>query len=49
MEKSLYEQIGGTYREVGDYILPNLKLTSEEERSIGVWGQRRLRYLTHYC
>ena len=27
----------------GDYWLPDLTLPTEEERSIGVWGQRRLR------
>lgn len=26
MEKSLFEQMGGTYTQVGDYLLPNLKL-----------------------
>lgn len=29
----------------GDYRLPNVSLPPEEERPIGVWGQRRLRYL----
>ena len=29
----------------GDYRLPNLLLPTEEERPIGVWGQRRLNYL----
>lgn len=43
--KSLYEQMGGTYREAGDYVLPNLTLPEKEDRPIGVWGQRRLRYL----
>ena len=32
----------------GDYRLPNLTLPAEEERHIGVWGQRRLRYLKQY-
>lgn len=45
MEKSLFEQIGGTYTQQGDYFLPNLVLPAGEERPIGVWGQRRLRYL----
>lgn len=31
----------------GDYCLPNLTLPPEEERHIGVWGQRRLNYLKH--
>ena len=43
--KSLFEQSGGTYTLQGDYRLPNITLPAEEERPIGVWGQRRLRYL----
>ena len=43
--KSLFEKSGGTYTMQGDYRLPNLTLPAEEERPIGVWGQRRLRYL----
>ena len=46
--KSIFEQIGGTYTMQGDYRLPNLTLPAEEERPIGVWGQRRLSYLKHY-
>lgn len=45
MEKSLFKQIGGTYTQVGDYLLPDLNLPPEEERPIGVWGQRHARYL----
>ena len=43
--KSLFEQSGGTYTMQDDYRLPNLTVPAEEERPIGVWGQRRLRYL----
>lgn len=43
--ESIFEQIGGAYTLQGDYRLPNLTLPSEEKRPIGVWGQRRLRYL----
>ena len=32
----------------GDYRLPNLTLPAEEEHHIGVWGQRRLRYLKQH-
>lgn len=32
----------------GDYCLPNLTLPAEEEHPIGVWGQRRLRYLKQH-
>ena len=46
--KSIFEQIGGTYTLQGDYRLPNLTVPAEEERPIGVWGQRRLRYLKQH-
>ena len=46
--KSIFEQMGGTYTQQGDYCLPDLKLPPEEERPIGVWGQRRLRYLKQH-
>ena len=36
MEKSLFEQMGGTYKQVGDYLLPDVELP--EEKPIGVWG-----------
>lgn len=49
MEKSLFEQTGGTYRQVGDYLLPNLTVpTVVEQRHIGIWGQRHARYLKEY-
>lgn len=41
--------MGGTYTQQGDYFLPDLKLPPEDERPIGVWGQRRLRYLREHC
>lgn len=46
--KSIFEQIGCEYTLQGDYRLPNLTLPVEEERPIGVWGQRRLRYLKQH-
>lgn len=52
MEKSLFEQMGGTYTQQGDYLLPDLVTPTEDKREIGVWGQRRLRYLkriTGFC
>ena len=48
MAKTIFEQTGGTYTMQGDYCLPNLTLPPEEERPIGVWGQRRLRYLKQH-
>ena len=38
--KSLFEQMGGTYREENGYLIPNLTLPSGEQVEIGVWGQR---------
>ena len=46
--KSIFEQQGGSYTMQGDYRLPNLIPPTEEERFIGVWGQRRLNYLKHH-
>lgn len=46
--KSLFEQSGGTYTMQGDYRMPNITLPAEDERPIGVWGQRRLRYLKQH-
>lgn len=46
--KTLFEQLGGTYTIQGDYRLPNLLPPDEEERPIGVWGQRRLNYLNRH-
>ncbi|MBM6920643.1 TnpV protein [Phocea massiliensis] len=49
MKKSLFEQIGGTYTQQGDYILPNLILSAEEGKQyIGLWGQRHARYLKQH-
>ena len=46
--KSLFEQLGGTYTRQGDYCLPDVCLPPEEERPIGVYGQRRRVYLKEY-
>ena len=48
MAKTIFEQTGGTYTRQGDYRLPNLTLPAEEERPIGVWAQRCLRYLKQH-
>ena len=48
MAKTIFEQMGGTYTMHGDYCLPNLILPGKEKRPIGVWGQRRLRYLKQH-
>ena len=48
MNKTIFEQMGGTYTMHGDYCLPNLILPGKEERPIGVWAQRHLRYLKQH-
>ena len=48
MEKSIFEKMGGTYEQRGDYLLPCLILPAEKEQPIGIWGQRHLRYLKEY-
>lgn len=48
MEKSLFEQMGGTYTQVGDYLIPNLRLPEQQGQPIGVWGQRHARYLKQH-
>lgn len=46
MSNTIFEQMGGTYTQVGDYMLPDL-LPAEEEKevNIGVWAMRHKRYL----
>ncbi len=49
MKTTSFEQFGGTYTQQGDYLLPNLTSSAEEETGyIGVWSQRRLNYLKHH-
>lgn len=46
MQHKIYnEQTGISYTLQGDYYLPDLTLPPEEEKRIGVWGQRHARYL----
>lgn len=47
MEKSVFEQMGGTYRQESDYLLPNLAIP--KSIPIGIWGQRRKQYLKTQC
>lgn len=45
IKKTIFEEMGGTYTQIGDYFLPDLKLPEEETKPIGIWGQRHRRYL----
>ena len=46
--KSLFEEMGGTYRQEGDYLIPNLALPDEPEYQIGKYGRMRRSYLKKY-
>ena len=41
--KTIFEKMGGTYRQEGDYLLPNIEAPKSPQ--IGIWGQRRHKYL----
>ena len=46
MANTIFEQTGGTYTQVGDYMLPDLLPAEEEKKAnIGVWAMRHKRYL----
>lgn len=46
MAKTIFEKAGGTYTQVGDYMLPDLLPAEEEkEANIGAWAMRHKRYL----
>ncbi len=46
MEKSLFEQMGGTYHQESDYRIPDL--IAPEAPNIGIWGQRRRKFLKEH-
>ncbi len=49
MEKYIYDESNELWYELqGDYYIPCLTLSVEEERPIGIWGQRHKRYLKEY-
>ena len=41
--QTTFEMLGGTYRQMGDYLLPDIE--APESPQIGIWGQRRLQHL----
>ena len=45
MANTIFEKQGGTYTQVGDYMLPDLLPAEEETNNIGVWELRHKRYL----
>ena len=48
MQKSIFEQCGGTYTQVGDYLLPDLIIDETEQQPIGKYGRMRKRYLKEH-
>ena len=48
MAKTIFEEMGGTYVLQGDYYLPCLSLPEEEQKPVGIWGQRHLRYIKEH-
>ena len=49
MEKRIYnEHTGISYTLQGDYYLPDLALPEQEDKPIGLWGQRHLRYIKQH-
>lgn len=49
MEKVIYDKKNGLWYELqGDYYIPCLKLPEEKQQTIGIWGQRHLRFIKHH-
>ena len=48
MAKTIFEEMGGTYTQIVDYLLPDMELPEEKQQPIGVWGQRHWRYLKEH-
>ena len=48
MQKSIFEQCGGTYTQVGDYLLPDLIIDEAEKQPVGKYGRMRKRYLKEH-
>ena len=49
MDKCIYDENNGLWYELqGDYYIPCLTISEEEQLPIGVWGQRHLRYIRKY-
>ena len=46
--KSVFETMGGTYRQCGDYLIPEIALPDTEKISIGKYGRMRQRYLKEH-
>ncbi len=48
MQKTSFEQNGGSYRTVGNYKIPNITLPAEARKPLSVWGLKRKDYLMQH-
>ena len=49
MENRIYDEKNGLwYEKQGDYYIPCLSLPEEEQKPVGIWGQRHLRYIKQH-
>ena len=48
MTNTIFEKTGGTYTQIGDYMLPDLLPAEEKKANIGVWAMRHKRYLKRH-
>lgn len=48
MQKSTFEQMGGTYTQIGDYLIPNLEIGKPDQSPLGKYGRMRKRYLKEH-
>lgn len=49
MENRIYDEKNGLwYEKQGDYYLPCLEMPEQENKPIGIWGQRHLRYIKQH-
>ena len=44
--RSDFEKLGGTYRQEGDYLLPDVEVPENPE--VGFWGMQRRKYLLEH-
>ena len=48
MTQAIFEAMGGSYMEVNGFRIPCLLSLSDGQQTIGVWGQRHLRYIQEH-
>ena len=46
--ESLFEKLGGTYREENGHLIPNIALPAQTNYQIGRYGRMHLDYLKHH-